>query len=220
MVKRCNLLIPFEILFLKKTDLWLFVRGVGAALKRISRSKIVTEQQKTRLEAEKFILQQVTSPFLCRGFETFETTEEVAILQEFVDGRALYVCVWKYRNTGRFPENVAKFFAAQLVLALRDLHAQGYIHRDLKSGNVLVGKDGFAKVIDFGLAKMVSVGEVEGDGEISGRTQSMCGTHYVMAPEIMTRQPYGVAVDWWYSNFRCWLLLRVLLRSIILLTSC
>ncbi|KAG7391242.1 hypothetical protein PHYPSEUDO_005603 [Phytophthora pseudosyringae] len=162
------------------------------ALKRISRSKIVTEQQKTRLEAEKFILRKVTSPFLCQGLEAVETAEEVAVLQEYIEGRALYECVWKFKDSGRFPENVAKFFAAQLVLGLRDLHARGYIHRDFKSGNVLVGKDGFAKVIDFGLSKKMSEG-----GDSSDRTQSMCGTHYIMAPEMFFKEPYGFAIDWW-----------------------
>ncbi|EGZ27817.1 hypothetical protein PHYSODRAFT_293527 [Phytophthora sojae] len=164
------------------------------ALKRIPRSKIVSEQQKLRLEAEKFVLLHATSPFLCRGFESFATTAQVAFLLEFIDGRALYECVWKYRETGKFPEHVAKFFAAQLVLALRDLHAQGFIHRDLKSGNVLVGKDGFIKVIDFGLAKKLVGGA---DGDPTERTQSMCGTHYVMAPEVFYREAYGFAIDWW-----------------------
>ncbi|KAG2779390.1 hypothetical protein Pcac1_g10580 [Phytophthora cactorum] len=165
------------------------------ALKKISRSKVVIEQQKSRLEAERSILLKLRSPFLCRGFQIFETTEEVSFLQEYVEGRALYECVWKYRDTGRFPEHVTKFFAAQLVLALRDLHAQGYIHRDFKSGNVLVGKGGIAKVIDFGLSKKVSVDGKDGDG--SGRTQSVCGTHYVMAPEMFFKEPYGFSIDWW-----------------------
>ncbi|KAH7481899.1 hypothetical protein KRP22_011138 [Phytophthora ramorum] len=165
------------------------------ALKRISRAKIATEQQKCRLEAEKFILQQVKSPFLCRGFEAFETAKEVGLLQEFIEGRALYECVWKYRESGKFPEHVAKFFAAQLVLAVRDLHAAGFIHRDLKSGNVLVGRDGSVKVIDFGLTKRVDVDKEGGDSP--ARTQSMCGTHYVMAPEIFFREPYGATIDWW-----------------------
>ncbi|KAL3673897.1 hypothetical protein V7S43_001584 [Phytophthora oleae] len=156
---------------------------------------IVTEQQKARLQAEKVILLEGASPFVCRGFEVFETTAEVALLQEYIDGRALYECVWKYRDTGTFPEGVAKFFVVQLVLALRDLHARGYIHRDFKSGNVLIGKDGFAKVIDFGLSKKVAEGG-EGSGA-SERTQSLCGTPYIMAPEMFFRKPYGYAVDWW-----------------------
>lgn len=165
------------------------------AIKRIPRAKIVTEQQKLRLDAEKSILLKIKSPFLCRGFQVFETTAEVSILQEYIEGRALYECIWKYRDTGRFPEHVAKFFAVQLVLALRDLHAQGYVHRDFKSGNVLVGKSGFVKVIDFGLSrKVVADGKVD---DYSGRTQSVCGTHYVMAPEMFFKESYAFGVDWW-----------------------
>lgn len=165
------------------------------ALKKIPTSMISTDQQKIRLLAEKTILLENASSFLCRGFEAFETPAEIGLLQEYIDGRALYECVWKYRDSGRFPENVAKFFAVQLVLALRDLHARGYIHRDFKSGNVLVGKNGFVKVIDFGLSKnVVEGGEAGGDSE---RTQSLCGTPYIMAPEMFFRKPYGYAVDWW-----------------------
>ena len=167
----------------------------SSALKRISKSKVVTEQQTKRLETEEHILQHVKSPFLCQGSTSFETADDVSMLLEYVEGRALYECVWRYRDLGRFPEQVTNFFAAQLVLALRDLHGQGYIHRDLKSGNVLVAKDGFVKVIDFGLARTKVP-----DG--SGRTRSMCGTHYIMAPEVRTRQPYGVAVDWWYESLQ------------------
>ncbi|KAI9996002.1 hypothetical protein PInf_013180 [Phytophthora infestans] len=162
---------------------------------RIPRAKIVTEQQKLRLDAEKSILLKIKSPFLCRGFQVIETTDEVSFLQEYIEGRALYECIWKYRDTGRFPEHVAKFFAVQLVLALRDLHAQGYVHRDFKSGNVLVGKSGFVKVIDFGLSrKVVADGKVD---DYSGRTQSVCGTHYVMAPEMFFKESYAFGVDWW-----------------------
>lgn len=122
----------------------------------------------------------------------FESKEEISFLLEFIDGRPLYECVWKYKDTGRFPESVAKFFAAQLVLALRDLHTNGYIHRDFKSGNVLVGKNGFAKVIDFGLSKKYC-----GPENGIGRTQSLCGTHYIMAPEVFCKNPYDSCIDWW-----------------------
>lgn len=109
---------------------------------------------------------------------------------EFIDGKPLYQCIWKYRDgTGRFPEPVAQFFAAQLVLAVRALHAGGFVHRDLKSGNVLVDQRGFAKVIDFGFAKALATTD--------DRTHSFCGTHYVMAPEIFTRGSHGFAADWW-----------------------
>lgn len=108
---------------------------------------------------------------------------------EYIDGRPLYQCVWKFKDgSGRLPERVAKFFAAQIVLAVRALHESGFVHRDLKSGNVLVDRLGFAKVVDFGFAK--KLGEHE-------RAHSFCGTHYIMAPEIFTRASHGFDVDWW-----------------------
>ncbi|CEG37963.1 agc protein kinase [Plasmopara halstedii] len=162
------------------------------ALKRIAKSKIISEKHKTRLEVEKSILFELQSPFLCRGFRTFETSNEILLLQEFIDGRPLYECIWMFQDTGRFPEHMAKFFAAQLVLALRDLHAHQYIHRDFKSGNVLIDKKGFAKVIDFGLSKSTCMNDCR-----SGRTQSLCGTHYIMAPEVFSRNLYDFSCDWW-----------------------
>ncbi|RLN95806.1 hypothetical protein BBJ28_00011023 [Nothophytophthora sp. Chile5] len=181
----------------------------ATALKRIPRSKLASQQQQDRVATERQILETVASPFLCRSHAAFETEEEVAFLLEYIEGRALYECIWKYKDSGKFPESVARFFAAHIVLALRHLHARGYIHRDLKSGNILVNQSGFAKVIDFGLSKKVlavhqaGLEESEGAEEISDRTQSMCGTHYVMAPEVFFREPYGFAIDWWYVAMSC-----------------
>lgn len=152
---------------------------------------LVTAQQKERLETEKQILFRPAdeTTFLCRGVAVFENEHDVALLMEFVHGRPLYQCVWGYRDTGRFPEAVAKFVAAQIVLALRELHSAGHIHRDLKTGNVLVDQRGVAKVIDFGLSKAIS--------DESSRTHSLCGTPYIMAPEVARREPYCNTVDWW-----------------------
>lgn len=55
----------------------------------------------------------------------------------------------------RFPEDQAKFFAAQVAMALAHLHSKKIIYRDLKPENVLVGEDGYLLVADFGLAKFV-----------------------------------------------------------------
>lgn len=112
---------------------------------------------------------------------------------EYVDGKPLYQCIWKYKDgSGRLPEHVAKFFAAQLVLAVRALHTGGFVHRDLKSGNVLVDHAGFVKVIDFGFAKQLAA-----HGAGPTRVHSLCGTHYIIAPEVFTRSASGFAADWW-----------------------
>jgi serine/threonine protein kinase len=165
------------------------------ALKQIPRDKIVSAQQKERLEAEKRVLLRASAgSFLCRGVGAWEDEREVSLLMEHIDGRPLYQCVWGYRDSGRLPEHVAKFFAAQIVLAVQELHELGFIHRDLKSGNVLVDITGKATVIDFGLSKRIS----DGDGDRGpARADSVCGTPYILAPEVFQRRGHGFEVDWW-----------------------
>ncbi|DAZ96383.1 TPA: hypothetical protein N0F65_010750, partial [Lagenidium giganteum] len=164
------------------------------ALKRIPRNKVVSDLQQQRVRTEQRVLSEVTSAFLCRSVDHFEDEDFSSLLLEYIDGKPLYRCVWHYKDRGRFPEHIAKFYAAQVVLAIRALHTQGFVHRDLKSGNILVDKRGFAKVIDFGLAKELSKADPK---DPASRTSSFCGTHYIMAPEVFLRTEYGFQVDWW-----------------------
>lgn len=80
------------------------------------------------------------------------------------------------------------FYAAQIALAVGYLHEAGIAHRDLKLENILVGEDGFLKIIDYGLAKMLQEDEV---------TMSFCGTPEYLAPEMAAHQGHDKTVDWW-----------------------
>lgn len=57
------------------------------------------------------------------------------------------------RRAFKFPEQRAKFYSAEIILAIEDLHSKQIIYRDLKPENILVGADGHVKIVDFGLSK-------------------------------------------------------------------
>lgn len=103
----------------------------------------------------------------------------------FVNGGELYKIFLSKR---RFPENVVLFYAAQISLAIGYLHEAGIAHRDLKLENILVGEDGYLKIIDYGLAKMLSDDEV---------ATSFCGTPEYIAPEMANHAGHDKTVDWW-----------------------
>ncbi|EFN60622.1 cAMP-dependent protein kinase catalytic subunit, partial [Camponotus floridanus] len=90
------------------------------------------------------------------------------------------------RRMGKFDESLAKFYAAQVALALEYLHHCSLIYRDLKPENILIENSGYLRVTDFGFCKMVD-----------GRTWTLCGTPEYLAPEVILSKGYGKSVDWW-----------------------
>ena len=75
----------------------------------------------------------------------------------FVRGAELFKVFLKEQH---FPEEVVKFYAIQIIIAVGHLHDQGVVHRDLKLENILLDHDGYLKLIDFGLAKMIGEEEM------------------------------------------------------------
>ena len=70
----------------------------------------------------------------------------------FIRGVELYKV---FQAEKRFKEEVVKFYAAQMIIAIGYLHLKGIVHRDLKLENILIDQDGYIKIIDYGLAKML-----------------------------------------------------------------
>jgi len=91
------------------------------------------------------------------------------------------------REKTLFDENYARFYAACVISAFEYMHSKNIIYRDLKPENLLIDKDGYLKVTDFGFAKDIS----------GGRTWTLCGTPDYLAPEIVAGKGHGKGVDWW-----------------------
>lgn len=115
----------------------------------------------------------------------FQNDTRLYFVIEFLRGGELYKHFLKKR---RFQEEEAKFYAAQIALAIGHLHKQNILHRDLKLENIMINGDGYVKVIDFGLAKIIN------DDKLA---MSFCGTPEYLAPEMVKQEGHDKAVDWW-----------------------
>ncbi|XP_063309574.1 serine/threonine-protein kinase N2-like [Pelobates fuscus] len=160
------------------------------ALKVQKKLKIIASDSIDCLKYEKNIFQTISRirhPFLVNLFASFQTEDLVCFVMEYAAGGDLMSTL--NNNMAAFTESRAMFYAACCVLGLEFLHQNKIAHRDIKLRNIVVDKDGYAKITDFGLSK-------QGMGFLD-RTNSFCGTLEYMAPEIFERNPYTRSVDWW-----------------------
>ena len=109
-------------------------------------------KQVEHTNSEREMLVRVRHPFLVNLWGTFQDVNNLYMVMDFVAGGELFSLL---RKSQRFPNSVAKFYAAEVALALDYLHSLDIIYRDLKPENLLLGADGHVKVTDFGFAKHV-----------------------------------------------------------------
>ena len=127
----------------------------------------------------------IDHPFLLKFHKSFWDGKYVYLLLELCLGGELFTFL---RKAGRFTEKASRFYAAIVTRAFEHMHDKHIIYRDLKPENLLLDSEGHIKVADFGLSK-----ENVTDNDV----KSFCGTPEYLAPEIIQRQQYGKAVDWW-----------------------
>lgn len=113
----------------------------------------------------------------------FKDNSYIYMVLPFINGGEMFTHL---RRMGKFDEGLARFYAAQVALALEYLHHCSLVYRDLKPENILIQNTGYIRVTDFGFCKM-----------IDGRTWTLCGTPEYLAPEVILSKGYGKAVDWW-----------------------
>uniref|UniRef100_A0A8B9IBQ4 protein kinase C n=1 Tax=Anser brachyrhynchus TaxID=132585 RepID=A0A8B9IBQ4_9AVES len=158
------------------------------AIKALKKKDIIRRDEIDSLNCEKRIFEVVNSsdhPFLVNMFACFQTPHHACFVMEYTPGGDLMMRI----HEDVFPEHMARFYTACVVLGLQFLHEKKIVYRDLKLDNLLLDAEGFVKIADFGLCK-------EGIG-FGDRTNTFCGTPEFLAPEVLTDISYTRAVDWW-----------------------
>ncbi|QPH01272.1 cAMP-dependent protein kinase catalytic subunit [Epichloe festucae Fl1] len=153
------------------------------AIKVLKKAQVVKMKQVEHTNDERRMLSDVKHPFLITLWGTFQDWKNVYMVMDFVEGGELFSLL---RKSGRFPNPVAKFYAAEATLALEYLHSKNIIYRDLKPENLLLDRHGHLKITDFGFAKRVP-----------DKTWTLCGTPDYLAPEVVSNKGYNKSVDWW-----------------------
>ncbi|XP_020227329.1 serine/threonine-protein kinase AtPK2/AtPK19 isoform X2 [Cajanus cajan] len=155
------------------------------AMKVMRKDKIMQGNHAEYVKSERDMLTKVDNPFIVRLRYAFQTKYRLYLVLDFVNGGHLFFQLY---HQGLFREDLARFYAAEIICAVSYLHANDIMHRDLKPENVLLDADGHVVLADFGLAKQFNESE---------RSNSMCGTVEYMAPEIVMGKGHDKAADWW-----------------------
>jgi len=156
--------------------------GRQVAVKKMDLRK---QQRRELLFNEVVIMRDYHHQNIVDMYDSFLVGDELWVVMEFLEGGALTDIVTHSRLDDRQIATVCK----ACLKALAFLHSNGVIHRDIKSDSILLAHDGKVKLSDFGFCAQVS-------GDLPKR-KSLVGTPYWMAPEVISRLPYGPEVDIW-----------------------
>ncbi|GAA6028306.1 hypothetical protein JCM8097_006967 [Rhodosporidiobolus ruineniae] len=158
------------------------------AMKVLSKREIVAKKEVAHTIGERKILQRSSdSPFLLGLKFSFQTETDLYLVMDYKSGGELFHHLQK---EGRFTEDRARFYTAEIVLAFEHLHKFDIVYRDLKPENILLDATGHIVLCDFGLSKP--------DLPSDALTNTFCGTTEYLAPEVLLDDNgYSKIVDFW-----------------------
>ncbi|OWZ05574.1 AGC protein kinase [Phytophthora megakarya] len=157
------------------------------AMKVMSKRSVKNEDLAARVLSERDVLGGTCHDALVHLYWAFQTKGNLYFVMEYCPGGELSTHL---ERATRFTEEVAAFYAAELLLAVQQLHQHGILHRDLKPENLLLTEDGHLKLVDFGISKF-------GVTEATRGAKTICGSYEYLSPEILEGKEYGTAADWW-----------------------
>ena len=118
------------------------------AMKTLRKADVLRRNQVAHVKAERDILAEADNEWVVKLFFSFQDSENLYFVMEYIPGGDMMSLLIKL---GTFPEHLTLFYIAELVNAIESVHRMGFIHRDIKPDNILIGADGHIKLTDFGL---------------------------------------------------------------------
>ncbi|KAI3380193.1 hypothetical protein SNEBB_003442 [Seison nebaliae] len=159
--------------------------NVTPELIAVKKMNLKTQQRKELLFNEVLIMREYHHENIVKMFDTYLLHEQLWVSMELLDSGALTNIVTQIRMTEKEISDICY----DVLNALTYLHANGVIHRDIKTDSILLSNNGSIKLSDFGFCAQVT--------KVANRRRSLVGTPYWMAPEVIQRQWYGVEIDIW-----------------------
>ena len=162
------------------------------AIKMLAQGILTGEEARRHFRREARALAKLNHPRIAAVYDVGEQDGADYIVMELVEGQSLAAKLKK----GALPVKDATAIALQVAEALKEAHEHGVIHRDLKPANVMITPKGDAKVLDFGLAKMLAARD--GDATMSvAQTEGLVGTPLYMSPEQALGYNLDARTDLW-----------------------
>ncbi|KAG7455327.1 hypothetical protein MATL_G00255240 [Megalops atlanticus] len=160
------------------------------AMKLLSKFEMIKRSDSAFFWEERDIMAFANSAWVVQLFYAFQDDRYLYMVMEYMPGGDLVNLMSNYD----VPEKWARFYTAEVVLALDGIHSMGFIHRDVKPDNMLLDKAGHLKLADFGTCMKMNK-----DGMV--RCDTAVGTPDYISPEVLKSQGgdgyYGRECDWW-----------------------
>ncbi|PAA88758.1 hypothetical protein BOX15_Mlig021058g1, partial [Macrostomum lignano] len=165
------------------------------ALKLLSKADVLKRSESSFFWEEREIMATSNSDWIVQLHYAFQDEKYLYMAMEFLQGGDMTALLPEDEDSPCLPENTARFYIAELVLALEALHDLGFVHRDVKPENCLLDSRGHLKLADFGTAVRLD------PKTKTVTTSTTIGTPDYICPEMLTNQgkssTYSFEVDWW-----------------------
>lgn len=160
------------------------------AMKLLSKFEMTKRSDSAFFWEERHIMAHARSHWIVQLHQAFQDDRRLYMVMDYMPGGDLVNLMSNYD----VPEHWARFYCAQVVLAVDTVHAMGFVHRDVKPDNMLLDARGHLKLADFGTCM-----RMDADGLV--RSDTAVGTPDYISPEVLKSQGgegcYGRECDWW-----------------------